>query len=56
MVIEQKALELPEADQRKFTETIAIELKSLHEGNIARYRIRPSQFREWKSLQHRSAT
>lgn len=27
------------------------ELNQLHEGNIARYRIRPSQFRKWQALQ-----
>lgn len=27
------------------------ELNQLHEGNIARYRIRPSQFRDWLALQ-----
>lgn len=27
------------------------ELHQLHEGNIARYRLRPSQFREWSAAQ-----
>jgi len=27
------------------------ELHQLHEGNIARYRIRPSQFHDWLALQ-----
>ncbi|MBV6836253.1 hypothetical protein KWH01_02870 [Xanthomonas campestris pv. merremiae] len=27
------------------------ELNQLHEGNIARHRIRPSQFRSWPALQ-----
>jgi hypothetical protein len=27
------------------------ELHQLHEGNIARYRLRPSQFREWFAAQ-----
>ena len=27
------------------------ELNQLHEGNIARYRVRPSQFRDWLALQ-----
>jgi hypothetical protein len=49
LVARDKARELPEADQGKFEETIIAELHSLHEGNIARYRIRPSQFKEWKS-------
>lgn len=28
------------------------ELHQLHEGNIARYRLRPSQFRQWMERQH----
>ncbi len=35
-------------DERKFVEVVEIELMSLHEGNFARYRIRPSQFDRWK--------
>jgi Fic family protein len=48
-LLERKALEMPEADQSKFRESIETELISLHEGNIARYWIRPSQFQEWKN-------
>ena len=35
-------------DQARFIEVTETELMSLHEGNIARYRIRPSQFGEWQ--------
>lgn len=34
-------------DQSKFIETVEIELSGLHEGNIARYRIRPSVYKTW---------
>ena len=35
----------------KFIETIRVELLGLHEGNIARYRLRPGEFAQWKSKQ-----
>jgi len=36
-------------DQAKFIEVVEIELLSLHEGNIARFRLRPSEFSDWKT-------
>lgn len=39
---------IPGADQAKFTEIVETELLSLHEGNYARYRVRPSEFSDWK--------
>jgi len=41
---------LPEADAREIFEVIETEIMSLHDGNIARFRIRPSEFQEWKNL------
>jgi hypothetical protein len=35
-------------DQAHFAQLIEKELSSLHEGNIARYQIRPSQYAKWK--------
>lgn len=35
-------------DQAKFVEKIEIELRGLHEGNIARYRLRPSEYEQWQ--------
>ena len=47
--IEQQATtELPAADQARFKEIAATELMALHEGNIARYLLRPSEYREWR--------
>lgn len=40
--------QVPEADRAKFIEVVETELLSLHEGNFARYRIRPSEFAAWK--------
>lgn len=35
-------------DQPRFIEIAGIEVSSLHEGNFARFRIRPSEFFEWQ--------
>ena len=40
---------IPGAGQAQFIDTIRAELRGLHEGNIARYRLRPSEFTQWKS-------
>jgi hypothetical protein len=45
------ATEIPEEDRAKFIETVEVELLSLHDGNIARYRLRPGEFAQWKSKQ-----
>lgn len=36
-------------DQKRFIEIIEQELLSLHEGNIARYQLRPEEFNAWKN-------
>lgn len=48
---QQAAAEIPEEDCAQFIETVEVELRSLHEGNIARYRLRPGEFANWKSKQ-----
>ena len=35
-------------DRARFVEVVETEVMSLHEGNIAHYRLRPSQYQEWK--------
>ena len=40
--------EVSPADQARFVEVAEIELMSLHEGNIARYRLRPSEYKLWR--------
>lgn len=47
-LIKEKAKALPEKDQDKFIEVVETELLHLHEGNFARYYIRPAEFRAWK--------
>lgn len=39
---------IPSIDQKRFIELTEIEVSSLHEGNFARFRIRPSEFFEWQ--------
>jgi hypothetical protein len=43
--------EIPQQDQSQFIGTVEVELLSLHEGNIARFRLRPAEFTQWKSNQ-----
>ena len=37
------------SDQEKFQEYAETELLALHEGNFARYQIRPSEFEVWQT-------
>ena len=46
--IARKAVEsIPQAERAKFIEVVETELGCLHGGNIARYRLRPSEFEAW---------
>jgi Fic/DOC family len=45
---QRAANDLPKDDQARFAEVVETELMSLHEGNIARYRVRPSQYLKWQ--------
>lgn len=49
------AAAIPEVDRAKFVEAVDTELLSLHEGNFARYWIRPSEFAEWKKVWERGS-
>ncbi len=46
--IKQDAKIIPSDDQYRFIEIVDTELMNMHEGNIARYFIRPSEFHIWK--------
>jgi hypothetical protein len=39
---------IPADDRARFQETVETELLGLHEGNIARYGLRPSEFAAWR--------
>jgi Fic family protein len=43
-------MNLPREEAKKVLEILELEIASLHEGNIARYQIRPSEYREWVKL------
>jgi hypothetical protein len=45
---QRAAEQVPSADQARFIEVAETEIMSLHEGNIARYRLRPAEFRAWR--------
>ncbi|MBP6599069.1 MAG: Fic family protein [Giesbergeria sp.] len=44
----REQIEVP--DQGRFIEVVETQLLSLHEGNIARYRLRPSEFHGWREV------
>lgn len=41
---------IPTADQEQFIEVAETELLGLHEGNFARYQVRPSEFAAWRLI------
>lgn len=41
---------LPEADRARFVEVAETELMGLHEGNFARYQVRPSEYHAWRTV------
>lgn len=46
-----EALKIPDSDSAQLFQVIETEIISLHEGNIARFKIRPSEFQKWKNIQ-----
>lgn len=46
--LQDQAKELPESDRNRLIEVVETELLSLHEGNFARYMVRPSEFKRWQ--------
>jgi Fic family protein len=45
---QRAAEQVPAADQARFVEVVETEIMSLHEGNIARYRLRPAEYQAWR--------
>lgn len=41
--------DVPHADRAQLIEVVETEVLNLHEGNIARFRVRPSQYQTWKA-------
>jgi hypothetical protein len=52
-VIQEEAAKLAESHRTSFTENVTDDLKRLHEGVLARYGLRPSEFEVWRSHQNR---
>jgi len=48
VVIQARALHVAPQESAQFRELVETELLSLHEGNFARYRVTPSEFKKWK--------
>ena len=49
--VRRRAMEnMPPEDQARFIEVVETELMSLHEGNIARQRLRPSEYLKWRQV------
>ncbi|MGH8705282.1 MAG: Fic family protein, partial [Burkholderiales bacterium] len=42
---------VPTEDRHRFVELVLAELRNLHEGNLARYRLRLSEYLPWKEMQ-----
>jgi hypothetical protein len=42
---------VPAEDQQRFARMVSGELRHLHEGNVARYKLRLAEFRAWKQKQ-----
>ncbi|MFU8822217.1 MAG: Fic family protein [Gammaproteobacteria bacterium] len=42
------AEQVPPPDRARFVEVVETEMMSLHEGNIARYRLRPAEYHAWR--------
>ena len=39
-----------DSDRKRFVATAEETLAGIHEGNFARYRVRPSEFEEWRAM------
>jgi hypothetical protein len=47
--IQQRAAEeVQQADQSRFIEIVETEIMGLHEGNIVRFHLRPTEYRIWR--------
>ncbi len=52
-LIQRLAFEQAEGgDRSRLIEVAETELMALHEGNIARYRLRPSEYQAWHAIWH----
>jgi len=47
-IARESDIKISAEDKVQFIEVVETELSSLHEGNIARYRLRPSEYQTWQ--------
>ena len=47
-ISERATAKMPPNEKSRFIEVVETELSSLHPGNIARYRLRPGEFENWR--------
>jgi hypothetical protein len=47
-IAERASREIMKTERARFVEIVETELSSLHEGNFARYRVRPAEFERWQ--------
>jgi uncharacterized protein YkvS len=50
--VEEQSVEIPVSDRDAFRDAVVSELNTLHEGNFARYQLRPSEYESWRSSWH----
>ncbi len=48
LIRQRGAEQVSSADQARFVEVVEAKIMSLHEGNIARYRLRPADYQAWR--------
>ena len=48
LIRQRGAEQVSPADQARFAEVVETEIMSLHEGNIARYRLKPADYQAWR--------
>jgi hypothetical protein len=49
-IAKKAATEIPAHDRNRFIEVVETELSTLHEGNFARYHLRPAEFDKWRQI------
>jgi len=49
---ERASAELSPDERDRFVEVVETEVMNLHEGNMARFRLRPTEYRSWKDTWH----
>jgi hypothetical protein len=53
-ILKWATVNLPETNRSRFIDMVKREVAALHEGNIARFRIKPSEFNIWRGRHPKS--